>query len=175
MANPIDLAVAKAKGMERAMEARRDGLVGVFQTIAGQHGEVASLIDRIKDDVRKRDALWPRIRVLLLAHEQAELKTVFAVLDRYAELALFVQSHAEDGARIAGMIERLDATAVRDADWLSLFEGLADMASEHANEEENDIFPAAIIAIGPERARDLDGRFRATFKESRASLEKMTH
>ena len=84
MANPIDIAVSKAKGMERAMEARRDGLVGVFQTIAGQHGEVASLIDRIKDDVRKRDSLWPRVRAALLAHEQAEIKTVYAVLDHYA-------------------------------------------------------------------------------------------
>jgi hemerythrin superfamily protein len=175
MANPIDIAVSKAKGMERAMEARRDGLVGVFQTIAGQHGEVASLIDRIKDDVRKRDSLWPRVRAALLAHEQAEIKTVYAVLDHYAELAPIVASHTENAQRIAALVERLDATVIRDVDWLSLFEGLADTVTEHANEEENDIFPAAINAIGTDRARDLDDRYRAAFKEFRASFEKMTH
>lgn len=175
MTNPIDIAVSKAKGMERAMEARRDGLVGVFQTIAGQHGEVASLIDRVKEDVRKRDALWPRIRIALLAHEQAEQKTVYMVLDRYAELEPLVAAHADDAQRLADLISRLEATDVRDEDWMSLFEGLADAVIEHANEEENDIFPAAIHTIGRDRARDLDDRFRACFKESRTTLGKLTH
>jgi hemerythrin superfamily protein len=175
MANPIDIAVSKAKGMERAMEARRDGLVGVFQTIAGQHGEVASLIDRVKDDARKREALWPRIRVTLLAHEQAELKRLYPVLDRYAELEPFVAMHAEDARRLTELIDRLDAATIYDEDWMGLFEGLADMVIEHANEEENEIFPSAINAIGPDRARDLDDKFRASFKEFRASFEKMTH
>ena len=175
MANPIDIAVSKAKGMERAMEARRDGLVGVFQTIAGQHGEVISLIDRVKDDARKRDALWARIRVALLAHEQAELKHLYPVLDRYAELEPLVAAHDEEARRLTEIIDRLDGAAVQDEDWMSLFEGLAELVIEHANEEENEIFPAAIEVIGADRARSLDDRFRASFKEFRASFEKMTH
>ena len=175
MTNPIDIAVSKARGIERSMEARRDGLVGVFQTIARQHGETAALMDRVKDDVRKREALWPRIKIALLSHEKSELKVVLPVLDRYGELEHFVAEHADEAQQLEDMITRLDAMPAQDAEWMSLFDALAEMVLGHANQEESEMFPAAINVIGPDRARDLDDRFRATFKEFKAAFEKVTH
>jgi hemerythrin superfamily protein len=175
MANPIDIAVSKAKGMERSMEARRDGLVGVFQTIARQHGEVASLMDRVKNDARKREALWPRIKISLLSHEKSELKVVYPVLDRYGELEHFVAEHAEEAQQLEDMITRLDAMPAQGEDWMTLFEALAEAVLSHANEEESEIFPAAINVIGQDRAKALDDKFRATFKDFKAAFEKVTH
>jgi hemerythrin superfamily protein len=175
MANPIDIAVSVAKRIERSMEARRDGLVGVFQTIAGQHGEVASLIDRVKTDPRKREALWPRIRVSLLSHEKAELKVVYPVLGRYSELDQFVAQHAHEAQQLEDIITRLDAMSVQGEDWMTLFESLAELVVSHAHEEENEIFPAAINVIGQDRAKDLDDKFRSSFKDFKAAFEKVAH
>jgi hemerythrin superfamily protein len=175
MANPIDIAVSVAKRIERSMEARRDGLVGVFQTIAGQHGEVASLIDRVKADARKREALWPRIRVSLLAHEKAELKIVYPVLGRYSELDQHVAQHAQEAQQLEDIITRLDAMSVQGEDWMTLFESLAELVVTHANEEENEIFPAAINVIGHDRSKDMDDKFRASFKDFKAAFEKVAH
>jgi len=157
------------------MEARRDGLVGVFQTIAGQHGEVASLIDRVKADPRKREALWPRIRVSLLAHEKAELKVVYPVLGRYSELDQHVTQHAQEAQQLEDVITRLDAMTLQGEDWMTLFESLAELVVSHANEEENEIFPASINAIGQDRAKDLDDKFKASFKDFKSAYEKVTH
>jgi hypothetical protein len=175
MANPIDILAAKTKGLEKAMAARREGLVGVFRTLAKQHGEAGALIDRIKNDAGKRESLWPKLRVALMAHEHGELDAVYPALEHYHELKQFTQRHGEEAKALEATIKRLDALSIESDEWGSVFGTLADMITSHVAEEENEIFPVSLDAIGSDRAKDLDDAFKAAHKKAEADAERTTH
>src|SRR6185312_1641483 len=111
MPRSIDVAAAKAKGVEKAIHARRDGLVGVFQTLMKQHGEVSALIDRVDKTPEKRESLWPKIKVALLSHERGELEVVYPAMNRYHALKQIAKQHNEEASQLEDMIEQLDAIA----------------------------------------------------------------
>ena len=117
MANPIDTLAAKVKAAQKGMEARREGLVGVFHTLAKQHGEASALIERLKNDASKRDALWPKIKLALLAHEKAELEVVYPVLADYPAMKAFVAQHAREASDLEAMILRLDDRSIVGDAW----------------------------------------------------------
>jgi Hemerythrin HHE cation binding domain len=175
MANPIDILVAKTKGMEKAMEASRDGLVGVFRTLAKQHGEAGALIDRIKNDAGKRESLWPKLRVALMAHEHGELDAVYPALAHYHALKQFVQQHGKEATQLEATIQRLDSMSIESDEWASVFGTLADMVTSHVAEEENEIFPQSLNAIGADRAKELDDAFNAAHKKAEADAQRTSH
>jgi Hemerythrin HHE cation binding domain len=172
MANAFDIVVAKARGFEKSMEAHRDGLVGVFQTLAKQHGEVGALIDRVRNNASKREPLWPMIAVELMAHERAELEAVFRALEATPQLRPYVERHAREASELTTLISRLNATAMAGEEWMSLFDQLGDTVAANVAEEEHEMFPAALAAIGEQHAKQLDDRFKAAYKRLRATLEK---
>src|SRR5580658_5507645 len=89
-----DQVISKGTGLAHELMARIDGLVGVFGTLAEQHGEVGALLKRAKADASKRTELWPTIRAMLRSHEEGELREVYPVLREYAELRAFADRHA---------------------------------------------------------------------------------
>jgi hypothetical protein len=175
MANPIDIVTAKVKGAQRGMEARREGLVGVFQTLARQHGEAAALVDRVKGDPDKRGSLWPKIKIALIAHEQAELAAVYPALAHHRELQDLVERHGREARSLEDMITRLDSTTVDRDEWMSLLVSLGETVRAHAAYEEDDIFPTALEAIGAHAAKQLEDAFKAAYKDLEASLEQAVH
>jgi hypothetical protein len=175
MANPIDTAAAKAKGMQRGMEARREGLVGVFLTLAKQHGEAGALLDRVKDDPSKRESLWPKIKIALVSHEKGELKVVFPALARHIELQPYVEQHAREAKQLDDMIARLDSLAIESDEWMSVFVTLAGTVVAHAAEEDTVIFPRSLQFIGADRAKELDDAFKSAQNDVESSLKKAVH
>jgi hypothetical protein len=175
MANPIDIVIAKARGFEKSMEAHRDGLVGVFQTLAKQHGEAAALIERVRNDASKREALWPMIRVALISHERAELDAVYPVLEVIPGLRAYVERHAIEANDLENRILQLEGSLFAGETWLSQLDALGDAVGVHAAEEEHEIFRAALAAIGEVHAKQLDDRFKTAHKKIRASLERTMH
>jgi len=175
MANPIDILAAKTKGLEKAMEAHRDGVVGVFRTLVKQHGEAGALIERIKRDAGKRESLWPKVRVALMAHEHGELDAVYPALEHYHALKQFAQRHREEANELEATIKRLDSMSIASDEWGSVFGTLADLVASHVAEEENEIFPRSLDAIGSDRAKDLDDVFEAAHKKAEADAERTSH
>ena len=175
MANPIDTISAKAKGIQKGIEARREGLVGVFHTLAKQHGEAGALLDRVKGDASKADSLWPKIKIALVSHEKAELQVVYPALARHNELQVFVEQHARDAQQLEDMVVRLDAMAVASPEWMSLFASLRAAVLTHASTEESEIFPEALQFIGENRAKELDDAFKSVQRDVESSLKKAIH
>src|SRR4051812_14353562 len=93
MPNPMDQVISKGAGLANEIKARLDGLVGVFNTLAGQHGEAGALLKRAQGEMDKRVELWPMIRAALRAHEQGELREVYPVLGTYPQLQALVTRH----------------------------------------------------------------------------------
>jgi Hemerythrin HHE cation binding domain len=174
MPNRTDSMISQTVGKAKAVKARMSGLVGVFQRLAEQHGEVASLLKRIKADGDKRTTLWPEVRIELLSHERGELNEVYPAIAVHPEGKPLVDQHAAEAAQLETMIERLDALASSTEAWGALFDKLVATVTAHASEEESQIFPAAQDLIGADRARDLEDIFLAA-KERIASDLRTRH
>ncbi len=163
MPNRMDTFVSKTKGAVKGVKARMDGLKGVFATLAKQHGEAAALLDAVLANPEKRKDLWPTIRTALLAHERAEVRELYPVLRSVAETRAFADHHDLEATAMEGMIEHLDAMEYGTDAWGDLFARLADTVKHHAVvEEEQQIFPIALDAIGEDRAKELDAKLVAT-------------
>ncbi len=166
MSNRMDtVVVAKSKGLIKGLKARRDGLTGVFRTLAEEHTEVATLIERLEADSNKRASLWPTIRIQLLSHERGELREVYPVLREHTETTQLADHHEAEAMELEDLIDELDAEDMESDDWGALFDQLAGTVLDHADEEETMIFPVAQRVIGEVRAKEIDAKFRATKKQ----------
>ena len=170
MPNPVDTIISKGKGAIKSIQARLEGLQGVFRTIAQQHGEVSALLMRVQADADKRRELWPKIRMELLSHEHAELREVFPVLRQHAATRALADHHDADARQMEQMIARLDSLDIDSEAWGALFSELADSVIAHAGEEEQVIFPAAQEAVGEVAAEDMDRRFLAVKRQLEGTL-----
>lgn len=163
MSNHMDTLISKGKGKMKAMQARLDGVVGVFKTLTEQHGEVEALLSRVKHDADKRQDLWPKIRTELRSHERAEVQEVYPALrDRHQEpLSALADQHDAEATELEQLIRRLDLIEITSDAWGKLFEQLVDTVVTHATEEETEIFPLAQSVLGEARAKQLDKKFLA--------------
>jgi hypothetical protein len=92
MPNAVERVVAKGTGVAKAVNARLEGLTGVFMHLANEHGQVSALLRDLEasDDAEKREDLWNTIRLELISHERAELAVVFPVLAQIPQLRVHV-------------------------------------------------------------------------------------
>jgi hemerythrin superfamily protein len=165
MSNRLDEMMAHGMGKAHGFKARIDGLLGVFKTLAEQHGEAGALLKKVKADPDKRADLWPTIKEALTAHEQGELRAVYPAMREYAELAPLADQHDGEASELTAMIQRLDATNIKSPQWTSLFDQLVDMVMAHVDEEEGSIFPQAQAIMGDARAKELQPKFLAAHKQ----------
>ncbi len=154
---------AKTAGKAKGVMAAVKGLSGVFNTLAQEHAEAASLLKRAKvsDSAETRSGLWAEIRVALLSHERGELEVVYPVLAMYPELKPFVVAHAKEATELETCIKEIDAINASSVTWKAKLDELIDMVTEHVEEEENQWFPQAIELLGKDKADELDPKFHA--------------
>ena len=136
---------SKAMGAMKAAKATVKGLGGVFRKLSQEHGEVTALLVRVKKstDVEVRRHLFPDIRRDLLAHEKGETEVVYPAFRRYPELVQIADAHQKEADQMEQIIEELSSIDYADAAWGRMFDRLADLVMQHANQEENEYFPKA--------------------------------
>jgi len=161
MPSRMDEMISKGAGAAKSVKARFEGLVGVFRTLAKQHGEVAAMLKRLQGKPEKRAELWPEIRKELLSHEQAEMRELYPVLRQFGETRELAERHDREAQQMEQLIQSLDSVA--DATlWQTRFDQLVEAVMHHADEEEQEIFPTAQAVMGEETAKVLDQKFLAT-------------
>jgi hemerythrin superfamily protein len=165
MANPTDQVISKGAGLAHELKARMDGLVGVFKTLASQHGEAGALLKRVKADENKRVELWPTIRAALRSHEQGELREVYPVLRQYTELRAFADRHEIEASHLSQTIDQMDAVGPKSPQFATLLDKLIGLVDAHVAEEEEQIFPKSQEVIGDARAEELEPKFLAVAKQ----------
>jgi hemerythrin superfamily protein len=162
----MDSIMSKGAGKMKGVKARLDGLVGVFQTLAEQHGEVSALLKRLQDKPEKKLELWPEIRRELLSHERGEMREVYPVLRANPATRVLAEHHDQEASEMEALIGQIDIASSEA--WPPLFDQLVDAVLRHADEEEKAIFPKAQDALGHQVARELEPRFLAAKKQAAA-------
>jgi hemerythrin superfamily protein len=159
MPNRMDSTLSHGMGKVKAVKARLSGLVGVFKTLAEQHGEVTVLLERAKSSNEKFSELWPTIRRELLSHEQAEMREVYPVLRARDATRDLADHHDAEASEMELLITTIDELAIGSSERVEMYERLVDAVQHHAREEETDIFPKAQDAIGKDQAEAMDEKF----------------
>ena len=161
MPNRMDSMLSHGMGKLKAAKARLSGLVGVFKTLAEQHGEVTALLERAKTSDEKFTQLWPTIRRELLSHEKAEMRELYPLLRANASTSALADQHDAEAREIEELISAVDQAAIASPERRALFQRLIDRVQKHAREEETQIFPKAQEAMGKDRAIRLEQSFLA--------------
>ena len=162
MPTRLDSMLSHGMGKVKAVKARLTGLVGVFRTLAEQHGEVTMLLERAKASDEKFAALWPMIKRQLISHERAEVRELFPVIRAYPQTKDFADQHDHEAGQLERMIEQIDELGMGTPERAQLYQQLIDLVVRHADEEETTIFPKAQEAMGKSRAEALLHAFLAT-------------
>jgi hemerythrin superfamily protein len=157
----MDSMLSQGMGKVKGARARLAGLVGVFKTLAAQHGEVTVLLERAKSSDEKFTELWPTIRRELISHEKAEIREVYPVLRAHEVTRRLADHHDTEAAQLEQMIAAIDGLGIGSPARRDLFQRLIDTVAHHAHEEESEIFPRAQDAIGKDQAEVLEARFVA--------------
>ena len=159
----MEKAASKGMGRVKSVKAALTGLRGVFRTLAEQHGELTTLLERAKtaSDPEKRSDLWTTIREELLSHERAEANEIFPILRSMPATKQLADRHDGEVREIEELVRRIDGTDFATGTWSDLVGDLADMVEHHVKEEENETFPRAQDALGRERTRSLEEPFLA--------------
>lgn len=135
-------AAGKAKSMGKAMK----GYSGIFRQLAEEHGEVSTLIQRVRvadETSPARRELFPEIRKELLSHARAEEQEFYGPLRRRTEMQKIVQHSITEHEEVERLLEDLQSTDMATPDWTKLFHRIADAVQEHVKEEEQELFPQA--------------------------------
>jgi hypothetical protein len=161
MPNPIEELAAKTAGKVGAVAARAKGLTGVFNKLAEQHKEAATMLKRLSlvDDVSKRQDLWSSVRRELLAHERAELAAVYPVIEQHEATRDIADRHGQQADTLEAAIGEIDIVGCDSPNFKPLVERLITLVKLHVEEEENEFFPRAQEALGKEGVNDLEGPF----------------
>ncbi|HEU4726732.1 MAG TPA: hemerythrin domain-containing protein [Kofleriaceae bacterium] len=148
--------LSRGMGKVKAVKARLSGLVGVFKTLAEQHGEVTALLESAKASDEKFTELWPLVRRELLSHEQAEMRELYPLLRASEATRTLAEHHDAEASELEMQIISIDELGIGSPERRELFQRLIDAVTDHAREEETDIFPRAQDAIGKDRAQALE-------------------
>jgi hemerythrin superfamily protein len=149
------------------------GGAGIFERLATEHGEISTLIRRVAvtaDGSEVRKTLYARIRTELGAHARAEEQEVYSTFRTLPELAGKIDAAADEHHRIEHFLRQLDAIAIDDRRWITIFREMMRLVQKHVLEEELVVFPAAKRAISREHSHQLEARFESAKRAAHQSV-----
>jgi hypothetical protein len=175
MPNPVENFAAKTAGKAAGLRARAQGLVGVFNVLAQQHEQAASLLSRARhaNDPAKRRDLWSQVRCDLICHERAELSTLYPVMEENPKSADIARDHADSARDLEAAIAGIDALGYDSDSWESALMGLIQLVQRHVEQEEKQFFPRAQEIIGKDAAHALERPLLAAQEQCRSQMNQL--
>ncbi len=164
---------AKVTGAAKAMEKALRGYPAIFRHLAGEHGEVATLLARVaasSEDIEIRGELFPEIRKSLLAHAKAEEKEFYEPLRGFSRTASMIPQALEEHRQIEQLLEQLHGQSFTSATWFGTFQTLCTAVEAHVEREENELFVAAKEVLDSDRAKQMEESYERTEEREKARL-----
>lgn len=143
----------------------------LFRILTRQHREVDAMLSQLAtvEDTEIRGKLLPVLEQQLLAHAKAEEETFYRALAREGEKG--EAKHAEREHRdIETALSKLMALDLDDDDWDDALQHLTETVQHHVEEEEGDVFDAALRSLDPERLDEVAAEFT---EHRRKQLERL--
>jgi iron-sulfur cluster repair protein YtfE (RIC family) len=159
----IRAARAEARGAFNRVSATLRGERGVLPRLKQEHGAVRSLCNQVAgawgEQVHVRGELFPRIRMELLCHANAEEEVVYAMASRFPttrDVAIHAIEEHEEMKQLIRRLERMDITTPQ---WMATFLLLRSCLERHVDAEERLLLPKLRAAMDREQGRALEARY----------------
>ena len=149
----------------------------IFDRLKQDHDRHRDLIARIcetQGDSDERRTLFEQYKVDANAHAAAEEETLYATIMTKTDTRQDAQHSVKEHADLGMLFVELDEMDMSSSGWLTKFRTLAHDYIHHIDEEEEEKFPKAKEAIGPETAVELRAEFNARKPEEVARVEAKT-
>lgn len=157
------------KGANKAME----GYPGIFHHLAGEHEEVAALMQSAAvADTKEREELYPVIHKSLLAHAHAEEECFYPQLLRFPKIHDLAAHCMAEHARIEELLRVLNSTDKATQNWKEIFDELRRVVQHHVEQEENELFPQAMELLDEGEAEEMNHQFKKVEKREKARLNR---
>jgi hypothetical protein len=172
--------LSKLAGKAKAAKAALSGDAGILSTLQGEHTEINMLMKAIADDayddhdqdaLETRRALYPKIKITLLAHSKAEEQELYAVLQMHPPTRENATHSIVEHKEIEHLLRRLDHLDVADLGWLPTFVSLQMKVEHHVRHEEEVLFEQAKTVFTKDQLRDIDNYYRSVRKRLQDALE----
>lgn len=172
MPNALEKVVAKGMGKAKEINARLEGLTGVFAHLAEEHGEVSALLSRLRasDDAEKRDDLWNTIRIELVSHERGEVTAVYPVFRQHSALAALADAHDREAGELETAVNALDGTDFTSDGWEEKVEQIIALVKHHVVEEEHNYFQVGQKTLDEKTVDQLEESFHRAKEAAKQEL-----
>lgn len=160
-------AAGAAKGAAKALA----GYPGIFHHLAGEHAEVATLMQRVSAssaDSDERPELFAEIRKNLLAHAKGEEQEFYPQLRKHAEIEPLVGECLREHTRIEEYLDQLNTADKTSNAWTQRFEEMMQAVEAHVDREENQLFPKAKDLLDKQVAKDMESRYETVEEQEKA-------
>jgi hypothetical protein len=161
------------KGATRQAASVLKGRDGIYSTLAKEHGEVSSLLNKALQEksAQRRAELLDEIRIELLSHTYAEEETLYDSLERFGEVQQETGHSRREHQGIEQALRAVFAAAPDSPEQLSAIGDLRSAIEHHVEEEENDLFVRAEALLSRTDAQRLDERFAELKRAKKLQLE----
>jgi hemerythrin superfamily protein len=124
--------------------------------LRADHRQLAQIFEQARQtaDYGERRELFEEIRDRLEAHSDLEEEIFYPRFSRISELSELMGESMEDHRLMREIISELSATYDRE-DFNELLEELIDTVEDHVAEEEGEVFPRLLAALGEAEWNDL--------------------
>lgn len=124
--------------------------------LRADHRQLSLLFEQVRQssDYAERRDLFEEIRDRLEAHSDLEEELFYPRFYRISELSELMAESLEDHRLMREIISELAATYDRE-DFNELLDELVDTVEDHVAEEETEVFPRLLEALGEPEWRDL--------------------
>lgn len=156
-----------AMGKEKEIKVTLEGLTGIFQTLAREHGEASALLRRAAKSSNAAEwrETFPKARTQLIAHERGELAVLYPKLLAREDTRGLAEDHNQEAKEMESLLDELSASDFDDGERPTRVQKLISLVEHHTSEEESDYFPKAQSALGKETAEGLESTYTSKKKE----------
>jgi len=143
----------------------------IISALESDHEEIRGLFKALLKDeqleMADRKTLFPSLRTKILAHAEAEEKSLYEPLEQRGLLHDEVMEGREEHRLTAQMIDDIETAKLEDDEWMAKVKVLKDVLVHHLEEEEKSMFPEARKAFSSKDAK----RMGETYETARDDVE----
>lgn len=143
----------------------------ICERLKRDHDHQKALCEEISNtsgDTERRHSLFQALKRDLEAHAVAEEKVVYAELLKHAESVEQARHSVAEHQEALELVKELESLSMGSGGWLHKFEKLQHAIIHHNEEEEEDVFPLIVEALGETPADRMAGQFERAKSEAAA-------
>ncbi len=146
--------------------------MNILNLLKEDHQEVKDMLEQMENSTgragKKRQQLWEKCRMALLAHSHAEQRVFYEpLLEQGDDPETLLEAEVEHQV-VERLMEDIEATDVTDEKWVAKITVLKELIAHHVKEEEGSVFKEARKAFDKKQLETMGEEFEQAKEQEMA-------